>query len=338
MGHNRRGHRQDKRWLFDLARQMPKRSSEKAAPQPPVPPPLPTSASETAPPPFLQSVLGFLEHGFLLTLYGIIGSALGIVYTPALFGVVLLVWGAMHRTGVVSRFKWFVQIPSFILMGAITFGVCEFTVIKIEAAANITKQEIIDGVARKIAAFIPRSSDNPTTAPVVPISTPSDKQPAQDLTLFDFSDIDRGSIMNNTDEPLFVSSIVTSSVVGAQKVESRNLTINQEFLPKVAGSFPGNGGGTWNTLVHKTAEWKKERAEADKIYGSCARAVVFSPDSSELKEFRDSYKAHSLSLPIGEGITEVDYVKSGTVKHISFRCKTVIMLKQGCTPQANTLH
>jgi hypothetical protein len=102
----------------------------------------------------LARIIDFLEHGYMLAAYGIIGSVLALVYTPGLILIVLLTWAAIHRSKVVEGLPAFkVQIPAYLLMGTLMAAGLGFAIRKVEAAANITQQDLIEGLARKTTAW-----------------------------------------------------------------------------------------------------------------------------------------------------------------------------------------
>jgi hypothetical protein len=133
--------------------------------EPPINMPLETSK------PFNERLLAFLEHGLVLTPLGIFGGILGIVYTPFLFITVLCVLGAIHRTKLVSSLVLWKQVAAYLLVGCISYSGCYFTIFEVKQAANLTTNQIIDGVTKKLATMLGPSKNGgeaPITTPVAP--------------------------------------------------------------------------------------------------------------------------------------------------------------------------
>jgi hypothetical protein len=132
--------------------------TSKAAPTKPTEPiPLPPSVLDPSsnispdnPKPFTARLLNFLEHGWVLTPLGIFGGILGIVYAPFLFITVLCVLGAVHRTKLVSIFDVWIQVAAYLLIGSIAYGGCYFTIYEAKKTANLTTNELINGITTNV--------------------------------------------------------------------------------------------------------------------------------------------------------------------------------------------
>ena len=122
------GHRQDKQWLFSLARQMPKPHHDHVIPVSPVP--IPEKKRTTR-----QRFIDFLHNPVFLLPCGFIGGAVGLlVYTPAVAVTVACFVLAFHREEVVKGKSWKVQVPAY-------FGIVVIGTILSWGAVHVLKEE-----------------------------------------------------------------------------------------------------------------------------------------------------------------------------------------------------
>jgi hypothetical protein len=142
------GHRRDKEWLFSLAKNIQKQS----VPPPPssVAPNEPSKESAPSPePPESRRVrfIKFLEHPWVLAIFGLLGGILGLIFYPFLVMSVACVAGAFHRQKVVEGLSWKIQVPSYV-------GVCLFTGLCVLGAVQTIRESTHIATGAEIAQQI----------------------------------------------------------------------------------------------------------------------------------------------------------------------------------------
>jgi len=184
-----------------------------------------------------------------------------------------------------------------------------------------------------------------------PNRTSTPKPPVGDLILFAYNGTDKGSVVNNSDSSIFVTTITASTLNGVKKTGSSAFNLNLSLpphsqpvvfsIPIQPGTAPpvqpGTGMLLWDTLpTYKSANFWDAFNDAYKKYKPCLSVAVFSVDEHELKQFQEYYSSISKPFPVGEGLIEVNYEKDGRPLLASFRGKTAILLMHGCNPTADT--
>lgn len=157
----------------------------------------------------------------------------------------------------------------------------------------------------------------------------------QDLTLLDFDDLDRGFLLNNTEEQIYVSSIFTSVKRLNGTPQTNTETVNQMVYPKGQPApflFASAHPGVWHTLTYLTNDWNRVWDDVSKDYKFCSRAVVVSPDSSALRQFKEHYEAMHAPFPIGDATIEIEYLKAGQMHRQTINAKAILMVRQDCDP------
>lgn len=148
------GKRRGKEWMFALARAMP--------PAVKIDHPAPESENIHQPsigptPEKSQSsrIIGFFENGYMLAVYGILGSVLSAAYTPALILIMFLTSAAVHRSGIVRGCSvWKMQVFVYAIVAILAAGALGSGIRQIESAANVTKQDIVSGVASRLSQLL----------------------------------------------------------------------------------------------------------------------------------------------------------------------------------------
>ncbi len=182
-----------------------------------------------------------------------------------------------------------------------------------------------------------KNDDHPGTE----ITHPHGGSPGPDLVLFDFNELGGGNLLNNTNEPLYVYSIVTTvkhkNASGGQRLG--NVAVSQMIYPNqqpAPFSVFANQPLAWHTILSKTSSWDQAWDDAIKEYGFCLKPIVMSDDATALKEFREHYQQISQPFPVGNATAEIDYLKDGKMNQITVDTKAIIMVRQDCDPKKQT--
>jgi hypothetical protein len=94
-----------------------------------------------------KGLLAFLEHGWMLTIFSIIGGAVGLIWFPGAVLIGVVSCGAFHRVGVVREKSWTIALPSYILVFVLMMGICFGAITLIRKTVHIpTVQEIANAV------------------------------------------------------------------------------------------------------------------------------------------------------------------------------------------------
>jgi hypothetical protein len=123
----------------------------------------PTEAPESSVP---VRLLFFVEQPLFLSAFGVLGSIVGLIYTPILSVTGLCIVAAFHRAGVVRGRSWRIQFCSYALAFAGAFGIVYLACRVVRQSVQIpSASEIAAAVVRKLqtAAPIPTPNSGSTT-------------------------------------------------------------------------------------------------------------------------------------------------------------------------------
>jgi hypothetical protein len=123
-----------------------------------------------------ERILDFLEHQWMLWIFGVLGGIVGLIYTPALFLVAAVMAGAFYRTKVVRGMTWKIQVPSYAGIVVLSMGLVYGTIVLIKKSAHIpTSSEIAAAVISGLRASAP-SKAPATPTPNQPTKAPDDRR------------------------------------------------------------------------------------------------------------------------------------------------------------------
>jgi hypothetical protein len=92
-------------------------------------------------------LVDFLEHPWMLAVFGVIGGIVGLIYTPALFLLAAVMVGAFHRAKVVTGLGWKIQLFCYVVIFAVSIAITDGTVALVKKSAHIpTASEIASDV------------------------------------------------------------------------------------------------------------------------------------------------------------------------------------------------
>jgi hypothetical protein len=119
-------------------------------------------------------------------------------------------------------------------------------------------------------------------------------RPGPALALFDFNELSGGYLLNNTGEPVYVSSITTSVWHENSRLPPQlgEVAIDQMIYPNLQPSpftVLSANPGVWHTIDYSSDDWNKAWNNVIDNYRFCSKAVVVSPDATSLKAFREHY-------------------------------------------------
>ena len=93
----------------------------------------------------------FLEHPWMLWVFGVIGGIVGLIYTPALFVVAAAMVGAFHRERVVEGMSWKIQVPAYLVIFGFSIGLAYGTATLIKRNTHIpAAQEIAYAITERM--------------------------------------------------------------------------------------------------------------------------------------------------------------------------------------------
>jgi hypothetical protein len=108
----------------------------------------------------------FLEHPWVLLVFGVLGGIVGLIYTPVLFISVLCILGAFHRSSVVKGLKWTVQILSYLGVAYVSSLLIYISIFIIRKEA----QTSLDNITQAIAQTLRQKPSSPDSVPAPPPS------------------------------------------------------------------------------------------------------------------------------------------------------------------------
>jgi len=109
-----------------------------------------------------NGIVAFLEHGWMLTIFGILGGAVALIWMPTISILGAIACGAFHRVKVVEGKSWKIQAPSYLLVFASIVGIAYGCIVRLRNAVHLPNQQF-------------NNIYNTYTAPTSPVKAESPK-------------------------------------------------------------------------------------------------------------------------------------------------------------------